>query len=62
MKLADIRIGTKLLGGFILVLALGTLQGLYGLYQLNGVKNLTQELNTNWLPSGERISPCKVRV
>jgi methyl-accepting chemotaxis protein len=51
MKISDIRIGTKLLGGFILVLVLATLQGLYGLYQMGVVKAQTHEISDNWLPS-----------
>ncbi len=51
MKLSDVKIGPKLLGGFILVLALGVLQGLFGQYQMGSVKSQAQEIDANWLPS-----------
>ena len=51
MKLADMRIGTKLMAGFILVLLLATAQGLLSVAQVGAVNDKAVEIADRWLPS-----------
>ena len=51
MKLSDFKIGTKLIGGFVIVLAIATTQSLFGIYQLRIVNDKSTEIAEIWLPS-----------
>ena len=51
MKLSDLKLSTKLIGGFAIVLALATAQSLYGVYVLKQVNDKSTEISENWLPS-----------
>lgn len=51
MKLSDLKLSTKLIGGFAIVLALATVQSLYGVYVLKQVNDKSTEISENWLPS-----------
>ena len=51
MKLSDMRIGTKLMAGFILVLLLATAQGLLGLLQVGVINDKAADIADHWLPS-----------
>ena len=55
MKLSDIKISTKLIGGFAIVLALATAQSLFGLHTLSDVNDKSTEITDNWLPSTKLI-------
>ena len=51
MKLSDLRLSTKLIGGFAVVLALATAQSLFGVSVLKQVNAKSTEISDNWLPS-----------
>ena len=51
MKLSEIKISIKLIGGFAIVLALATAQSLFGVYTLSDVNSKSTEIADNWLPS-----------
>ncbi len=51
MKLSDLNLKTKLLGGFLLVVTIVIIQALSGLYQLKEVNDKSTEIAENWLPS-----------
>ena len=51
MKLTDIKIGAKLMGGFVLVLCLATAQTLYAVYGVNELNNNSGAIADHWLPS-----------
>ena len=51
MKLSDLRLSTKLIGGFAVVLALATAQSLFGVSVLKQVNDKSTEISENWLPS-----------
>ena len=51
MRLSDVKIGPKLMGGFMVVLALGAIQGLFGQFQMRSVTQQAQDIDANWLPS-----------
>jgi len=51
MQLSDLKIGTKLMGGFVLVLLLGVAQSLYGVYGVGEVNDKSSEIASHWLPS-----------
>ena len=51
MNLSDMRIGTKLMAGFILVLLLATAQGLLSVVQIGAVNDKAADLADHWLPS-----------
>jgi methyl-accepting chemotaxis protein len=55
MKLKNIGIRTKLMGGFGLVLAIAFIQSLLSLQELRGVNGKSHELAEHWLPSMETI-------
>ncbi len=48
---SNLKIGTKLMGGFALVLALAVVQSLVGSAKLSEVNNLSADMAGNWLPS-----------
>jgi len=50
MKLADIKIGTKLMGGFVLVLCLAAAQTLYAVYSVGELNGNSSEIADQWLP------------
>jgi len=50
MKLTDIKIGTKLMGGFILVLCLAAAQTLYAVYGVGELNDNSSEIADQWLP------------
>lgn len=50
MKLTDIRIGTKLMGGFILVLCLAAAQTLYAVYGVDELNDNSSQIADQWLP------------
>jgi methyl-accepting chemotaxis protein len=51
MKLSNLKLRTKIIGGFAIVLALATAQSLFGVQQLQIVNNKSTEISENWLPS-----------
>jgi len=51
MKLADIKIGTKLMAGFGIVLALVTLQSLYSIVQTARINDQSTVMATHWMPA-----------
>ncbi|MFN4003505.1 MAG: methyl-accepting chemotaxis protein [Hylemonella sp.] len=51
MWLKDIKIGTKLMGGFVLVLALAALQSLLAVFGTHTLNRNTGELAEHWLPA-----------
>jgi len=51
IKISDVNIGPKLMGGFALVLILAVMQGLFSLYQLGAVNRQAQEIATMDIPS-----------
>jgi methyl-accepting chemotaxis protein len=51
MNLSDIKIGAKLMGGFVLVLILAAAQSLYGAYAVGEVNDQSNEIASHWLPS-----------
>ncbi|MDP1936333.1 MAG: methyl-accepting chemotaxis protein [Hylemonella sp.] len=50
MKLTDIRIGTKLMGGFILVLCLAAAQTFYAVYGVGELNDNSSQIADQWLP------------
>jgi len=54
MKLADIKIGTKLMAGFGIVLALVTLQSLYSIVQTARINDQSTVMATHWMPAACR--------
>ncbi|WP_066710796.1 methyl-accepting chemotaxis protein [Curvibacter delicatus] len=50
MKLTDIRIGTKLMGGFILVLCLAAAQTFYAVYSVGELNGNSSQIADQWLP------------
>ena len=51
MRLKDVKIGTKLMGGFVIVLALVTLQSLYTMVQAARINAQSTTLANHWMPS-----------
>ena len=51
MKLSNLKLGTKLIGGFAIVLAIATAQSLFGVHALKVVNDKSTEISENWLPS-----------
>ncbi len=49
--ISDLKIRTKLLGAFLIVLGLLTFVGVYGVQKMTGMNEISQDINTNWLPS-----------
>ncbi|MFN7446558.1 MAG: MCP four helix bundle domain-containing protein, partial [Curvibacter sp.] len=51
MRIKDVKIGTKLLGGFVIVLALVTLQSLYTMIQAARINSQSSTIADHWLPA-----------
>ena len=51
MNFSRLQIGTKLLGGFVLVLLIALAQGLGGAWLLSEVNAKSEDISSNWLPS-----------
>jgi methyl-accepting chemotaxis protein len=51
MNLSNIKIGTKLLGGFVLVLLFAAAQSLFSVFQVGAINAKSNEVTHNWLPS-----------
>ena len=51
MKLSNLKLSTKLIGGFAIVLAIATAQSLFGVYALKTVNDKSTEISEDWLPS-----------
>ena len=47
----NMKIGTKLMGSFAVILSITTFLGLFSLLQLNNLNNATTEITQNWLPA-----------
>ncbi len=56
MTYADFKIGQKLLGGFLLVIALGAMQGLFGRIQMSAIEDQAQRIDASWLPSVVQVN------
>jgi len=48
---SNMRIGTKLIGSFAVLLGITALLGVFSLFQLRGLNNATVEITSNWLPA-----------
>ena len=59
---ANLKLGTKLFGSFLLVLALMAGLGTYAIVQLSAVNASTVDLATNWLPSVRNLIEMKANV
>ncbi|MCK9689171.1 methyl-accepting chemotaxis protein [Scleromatobacter humisilvae] len=59
---ANLKLGTKLFGSFLIVLALMLALGLYAVTQLATVNGSTVDLATNWLPSVRNLIEIKANV
>ncbi|HOZ63798.1 MAG TPA: methyl-accepting chemotaxis protein [Burkholderiaceae bacterium] len=51
MKWSDITIGRKLMGGFVLILALAALQNLFNVREMGVLNDKSREISSYWLPS-----------
>ena len=51
MKWSDITIGRKLMGGFVLILALAALQNLFSVREMGVLNDKSREISSYWLPS-----------
>ncbi|MBK7547169.1 MAG: MCP four helix bundle domain-containing protein [Rhodoferax sp.] len=51
MKWSDITIGRKLMGGFVLILALAALQSLFSIREMGMLNDKSREISSYWLPS-----------
>lgn len=49
--LANVKIGTKLLGSFVLILSLTVSTGLFSIFQMAKVNQVSTELALRWMPS-----------
>jgi methyl-accepting chemotaxis protein len=56
MNVSHLRLGTKLLGGFAIVLLIALVQGLGGVWLLSQVNGKSEEIRDNWLPSVVAVS------
>jgi methyl-accepting chemotaxis protein len=59
---ANLKLGTKLFGSFLIVLALMAGLGMYAIVQLGAVNRSTVDLATNWMPSVRAILSVKSNV
>jgi len=59
---ANLKLGTKLFGSFLLVLALMAGLGTYAIVQLGAVNGATVDLASNWMPSVRAILNVKSNV
>ena len=50
MRFKDVKIGTKLMGGFIVVLCLAAAQTLYAVYGTSSLNNNSSQIADHWLP------------
>ncbi len=50
MRLKDVKIGTKLMGGFVIVLCLAAAQSLYAVYGASELNDNSGEIAEHWLP------------
>ncbi|MFZ6847598.1 methyl-accepting chemotaxis protein [Undibacterium sp. RuRC25W] len=58
----DLRIASKLLFGFIVLLVLTTVLGFFSVYQLSHVNQTTVDLGANWMPSVNAALHIKERM
>jgi methyl-accepting chemotaxis protein len=59
---ANLKLGTKLFGSFLIVLALMLALGVYAIAQLSAVNGSTVDLASNWLPSVRNLIEIKANV
>ena len=59
---ANLKLGTKLFGSFLIVLALMLALGVYAIAQLSAVNGSTVDLANNWLPSVRNLIEIKANV
>ncbi|MET0334969.1 MAG: methyl-accepting chemotaxis protein [Rhizobacter sp.] len=62
MKLQNLSIRTKLMGGFALVLLIALGQSLLSIHRLSAVNQKSAELATNWLPSIQMLGSLDVDI
>jgi methyl-accepting chemotaxis protein len=58
----DLKLRTKILAGFLLVLTLAALQGLTALLQMREIHGQTQQLTDHWLPAVQTVGELKSMV
>jgi len=59
---ANLKLGTKLFGSFLIVLTLMMALGAYAIAQLGAVNGSTVDLATNWMPAVRSIEEVKANV
>jgi methyl-accepting chemotaxis protein len=62
MKLGNVRIGTKLLGGFLLVTALLAVTGAVSYVQLNTVMDAADSILEHQVPTADRVMEAKAEI
>lgn len=54
----DLKISTKLISSFLLVLALTGAMGGFAIHQLGAVNHAAQDIKGNWMPSCAQPPAC----